>query len=328
MLLADKIMNLRKKLGWSQEELAHQLQVSRQAVSKWESGMSIPDMNKIIAMSHLFGVSTDYLLIDEMEAYHAEGEVMQDEDENVKSISVEEANRFMDLREELAGKFAATISTYILSPVILIILAAMAEYKNMMSENMAGGIGAVVLLLIVAAATAHLIYQSMRLEKYEYLEKEVFTLQYGVKGIAEKRKEAYEATYHKFLVLGIALCIICPVPLLVAGIMEMGDFVCTMATALLLVVVSVGVFFIIMSSWRWDAYQILLQEEDYTQEKKRNKKHTEGLTIAYWCVVVCIFFVWGFRTEEWGDTWILWICAGILYAALRGLISFFFQKKK
>ena len=62
MILADKIIDLRKKNGWSQEELAEQLGVSRQSVSKWESGMSVPDLNKIIAMSELFGVSTDYLL--------------------------------------------------------------------------------------------------------------------------------------------------------------------------------------------------------------------------------------------------------------------------
>ena len=45
MILADKIIDLRKKNGWSQEELAEQLGVSRQSVSKWESGMSVPDLN-------------------------------------------------------------------------------------------------------------------------------------------------------------------------------------------------------------------------------------------------------------------------------------------
>ena len=48
MMLADKIIELRKKLGWSQEQLAEQLEVSRQQVSKWESGMSIPDIDKIV----------------------------------------------------------------------------------------------------------------------------------------------------------------------------------------------------------------------------------------------------------------------------------------
>ena len=329
MLLAEKITNLRKKLGWSQEELAHQLQVSRQAVSKWESGMSIPDMNKIISMSRLFGVSTDYLLIDEVEEYHRDGEVVTNEacDEEIKSISLEEANKFMDLKENFAGKLAVSIWAYILSPVVMIVLAAFSEYKKMMSEDMAGGIGMGILLIIVAIATINLIYHSMKIEKYEYLEKEIFTLQYGVRGIVEKRRDEYEDTYRKDLVLGIGLSIVCSIPLLVAAALDMGDFACTMATAFLLMIVSVGVFFIVKCSERWAAYQILLQEEDYTKEKKENRKYSKGLTIAYWCVAVCIFFIWNANNDNWKHVGIFWACAGVLYAAFCGLYSFFTKRK-
>ena len=62
MKLAEKIFNERKKLSFSQEQFAERMEVSRQAVSKWESGQSMPDLDKIILMSNLFGVSTDYLL--------------------------------------------------------------------------------------------------------------------------------------------------------------------------------------------------------------------------------------------------------------------------
>ena len=68
MVLADKITEERKKNGWSQEELANQLGVSRQAVSKWESAGAVPDLQRILQMSELFCVSTDYLLKDEMKA--------------------------------------------------------------------------------------------------------------------------------------------------------------------------------------------------------------------------------------------------------------------
>ena len=66
MIFADKIIELRKKAGWSQEELAVQLGVTRQSVSKWEGAQSVPDLEKIVQMSHLFGVTTDYLLKDEI----------------------------------------------------------------------------------------------------------------------------------------------------------------------------------------------------------------------------------------------------------------------
>lgn len=62
MNIADRILNLRKMKGISQEELADKIGVSRQAVSKWESEQSIPDLEKIIIMSDYFGVTTDYIL--------------------------------------------------------------------------------------------------------------------------------------------------------------------------------------------------------------------------------------------------------------------------
>ena len=67
MILADKIIEERKKNGWTQEDLAQKLGVSRQSVSKWESAGAIPDLKKIIQLADLFGVSTDYLLKDEVE---------------------------------------------------------------------------------------------------------------------------------------------------------------------------------------------------------------------------------------------------------------------
>lgn len=66
MILADKITALRKKASWSQEELAEQLGVTRQSVSKWEGAQSVPDMDKVVQMSRLFGVTTDFLLKDEL----------------------------------------------------------------------------------------------------------------------------------------------------------------------------------------------------------------------------------------------------------------------
>ena len=64
MTFGEKLQALRKARGWSQEELATQINVSRQALSKWESGASVPDTENVVALSRLFGVSTDYLLLE------------------------------------------------------------------------------------------------------------------------------------------------------------------------------------------------------------------------------------------------------------------------
>ena len=66
-MLSEKLYKLRKNSGLSQEQLAEKLNVSRQAISKWESGTAVPESEKLVTISNYFGVSVDYLLKDEEE---------------------------------------------------------------------------------------------------------------------------------------------------------------------------------------------------------------------------------------------------------------------
>lgn len=76
MTFEEKLQVLRKDHGWSQEQLAAEIGVSRQAISKWESGSVMPDTENVLRLSQLFGVTTDYLLYEEYDsdrdstAYH------------------------------------------------------------------------------------------------------------------------------------------------------------------------------------------------------------------------------------------------------------------
>lgn len=67
MTLGEKLQRLRKSRGWSQEQLASEIHVSRQALSKWELGAAVPDTENVLQLARLFDVSTDFLLKDEWE---------------------------------------------------------------------------------------------------------------------------------------------------------------------------------------------------------------------------------------------------------------------
>ena len=82
MALSDKLYMLRKKSGLSQEQLAEQLSVSRQAISKWESGQSVPESEKLVAISNYFKVSLDYLLKDDNEYEQRSGTSETETSEN------------------------------------------------------------------------------------------------------------------------------------------------------------------------------------------------------------------------------------------------------
>ena len=85
MTIGDKILNMRKARGWSQEELADRIGVTRQAVSRWESNSAKPDAEKIVDISDLFGVSADYLLRDK---YAGEGEIHNGSELNPVPVKV------------------------------------------------------------------------------------------------------------------------------------------------------------------------------------------------------------------------------------------------
>lgn len=137
-----------QKAGWSQEELAEQMNVTRQSVSKWEGAQSVPDLKKIIRLSELFGVSTDYLLKDEIE--DTECNIQSDDLSTLRRVSMEEANAFLSVKATTSKTIAFATFLCILSPICLLILGAISETPEYgLADNVAGGIGMIVLLLLL-----------------------------------------------------------------------------------------------------------------------------------------------------------------------------------
>ncbi len=326
MILAEKITKLRKQNGWSQEELAMRLNISRQSVSKWESASSIPDLDKIIRLSEIFGVSTDYLLKDELEE-DMENIVVTDtegfgENRKVRTVSLEEANDYMALEETSAKRIAAGVSACILSPVLLILMSGLAEYQKInMTENMAGGTGVSILLLIIAGAVAVFITEGMKLEKYGYMEKEILSLEYGIAGIVETKRDSFEMAYKRCIVAGVALCILSAVPIFVAAAFDSPEIVYIYCVCFLLVLISLAVFLFVWSGIIYGSYQKLLEEGEYTREKKQENKNNSNLAKVYWCLATVIYLGYSFATGKWEISWIIWPCAGILYAAVCGIAA-------
>jgi len=322
MILAEKIMNLRKKNGWSQEELAEKLNISRQSVSKWESGASIPDIDKIISMSSLFDVSTDYLLKDELE-----NELPSETDgafdgASARSVSLDEANSFMQLTKKTAVPIAISIAMFILCPAPLILLGGLQESGLLkIGEDAAGGLGVIILLTFIAVGVAILLLNALPLQKYDYLEKEALDLQYGVQGIVAKKKEQYADTFRLGLISGIICCILCVVPLMCAiVIFGENEAAVTCSIALLLLMIAIGVFQIVRVGLIQGSFNKLLQEGDYTVEKKVAEKKTAPFAGVYWCLTTAIFLAAGFITGQWEKCALIWPVAGVLFAGIQGVL--------
>ena len=324
MILADKIINERKKNGWSQEELADMLGVSRQSVSKWEGAQSVPDLQKILKLAELFGVSTDYLLKDELEPEGNASNYMErsDIERNVTKVSLEDANEYIELRKALLPKIGIGVFLCITCPVLLIFLAGLSETgKFGINEKTAVALGLIALFAHIGVAVYLFISNSGKLSKYEFLEKEDFETEYGVDGMARARLEESEMTNSRALVTGVLLCVLGVVPLIICSVMELPQIIIISTVCLLLFAVACGVYMFVAICGVTTSYKILLQMDDYTSRAKRTNDRLEPLTRAYWLLITAVYLAVSFLTMRWDRTWIIWAVSGVFFALVRAIAT-------
>ena len=327
MIFADKLIALRKKAGWSQEELAEQLGVTRQSVSKWEGAQSVPDIDKILQMSRLFGVTTDYLLKDDQgePEYTPDAEVSP-----LPRVTLAQANDYLAKTQANAPKQALATALCIVSPIPLLALGTVSELGLLgLDDDLAGGLGMIALLVLVAVAVVLFMQCGAAVREYEFLEKEPIETEHGVTALVRERRAAFAPEYDRANRMGAVLCILAAVPLF-AAVMVGVSFLMSMSICLLLVLVACGVYAFVWVGTVQDAMDRLLEDGDFTRGHKAVKGRLTALTTAYWLVVVAIFLWYTFGPNGNGQpqySWFIWAIAGVVYAACVVAVKAFVRKK-
>ncbi|MDU6880151.1 helix-turn-helix transcriptional regulator [Finegoldia magna] len=325
MILSDKIILLRKKNNLTQEELAEKLGVSRQSVSKWEMGNSIPDINKIIQLSDVFGVKTDYLLKDEIDDIEYSDDTVE-ELEAKKTITVEDANDFMSAYEEYSNNVAESISLFIISPVAVLVSQIIALTTNVKSEDFFVIGGIVVLFLTIAFGVYKLIVKANLIEKYDFISIESFNLSYGVKGVVEKKKEEREQKDNKAIAAAIIMYILCVIPVILVSISE-SEVLQLSSVILLLIIVSVATNILIKKLSVISSYNMLLQVEDYTMKNKKLREKMSGYITAFWLIITAVYLAVSLYTNRWEITWVIFAAGAVLFAAFYFILKSHFNNK-
>lgn len=325
MILADKIIRLRKRNGWSQEELAEKLQVSRQAVSKWEGAQTVPDLGKILMLSRLFGVTTDYLLKDEIE-----DEELTEENDNrsLKRITLAQANDFLAWRKTASVRIATGTFLCIAAVIPLLILGAATEVPAChISENVAASVGLTILLVLVAIAVGVFIFCGFKNAPFDFIDKDPFETEYGVAGMVKERQKAYKSIYTKWNVIGACICILSPIPLFIGAFTEK-EFFTVIMLAVTMLLAGIGAVFFIISGVRFASMQKLLKEGEFAPQEKKKSRIKETVGTAYWLTATAVYLGWSFRTNAWESTWVVWPIAGVLFAAVICLCNLFVDRKQ
>ena len=332
MTFSEKISALRKQKGWSQEELAEKLMVTRQAVSKWESAQSMPDLDKLVQLSEALGVSTDYLLKDE-QAQSAPVPATAEQTVKPRHVTQEEAKRFLQLQMAAIPKTTLGVALCVWSPIALIGLPVLRSTLNWgFPEEICSGIGLCVLLVMVAAGVALLLTAGGTLREFEYLEREPIETDNGAREQALHMQREMASFCTRQNTIGVVLCILSVLPLFaLMCVPGVPDGYYSLAVCALLLLVGIACLLLVRTGSMRGAVDKLLEQGNYTRENKAKSRFVGAVSAAYWLVVTAAFLFYTFGPNGNGQpqySWFIWAIAGVLYGALMAALSVYRKKSK
>lgn len=337
MTFADKLIKLRKKNGWSQEELAEKIGVSRQSVSKWEGAQATPDWDKMILISNLFAVTIDYLLKDEREKEDDGGEQckIKDKDENdenngncpkqdYRELTSMVAADYLTWRAMVAKRTALGVLLCIVSVIPLLLVSVACEHG--LSENAITGIGLTALLLTVAVGVSLFISCDFRHKDFDFLESEEFSLSPDGEQLVREEQQRFSPCYEKINAIAVVLCICSPIPLFVGSGLGCNDVWLIVLVCVLLTVVACATYLFVRVGIRWSSMQRLLKQGDWSPRGKQKSLLRASIGGIYWCIATAVYLFWSFWSNDWKITWLVWPIAGVLYGMVHVVLNYVEEK--
>lgn len=238
-----------------------------------------------------------------------------------KVVGREEAREYLKETKQFFKFIGIGTMLCIYSPIMLILLDAFLEagfYGEKYLDKLEVCVGVPFLFIMIAVAVGIFIYHGMKFEKYDYLKKEIFTLDIGLEKDLKLELEEKKLSATIKIIVGVVLCILSVLPLIILDEVTDGlEFVSVLSVVLFLFMVGIAVFLFITGGGEQSSYKVLLQEGDYTVSGKKGNKLADKIEAVYWPVITCIYLAWSFITMNWGFTWIIWPVAGVLFGVIE-----------
>lgn len=245
--------------------------------------------------------------------------IFESKEKETKKVTLSQAKEYIETTKRVSGLFATGVLFCVWSPVLLIFLSGLSEIR-LLSENVAGCVGMLMLLACIAGAVALFLYSESCLGDSEFLKEGDFILADGVELYVEGERKRKRTFFSTMRIAGVVLCICSVMPLL--GLSMLGnDFLAIISVCILLLIVGMGAALLTCAGKMEEIYLVLMKEGDFKETIKKKKKQKERLSSVYWCIVTAAYLAWSFWTDSWGFTWIIWPVAGVLYGAFAAIFS-------
>lgn len=285
MSFGEKLQQLRKENGLSQEDLAHQLNVSRQAVSKWESQNSYPEMEKIILISELFQVSLDYLMKDNCEKQKNDSAVYY-------LMSQQKIDDYLQMKKNFALRISSSVAFMIIG-LFIAVLCANTSYQVLGIFSFLIMIGMGVFFIILTALSEKM---KLKIENKE--------INIGLSDLQNLQSQYQH--FHSYFTIAIAggvLLIIISLAFIVLFYESYPQYENFIGSQFLLCM-AIAIFFFIYFGVMQDAYRFLIDNKAYIEEKKKEQQRDNIYAITM-PLAAMIYLIMGFTKNWWHPGWII-----------------------
>ena len=178
---------------------------------------------------------------------------------------------------------------------------------------------------MVALAVMLFLSVDMKNSKYKYIKEEDFEAGYGVKGMVSEKMEMYRSFYNRVNMISTIMCILSPV-ILIYGAFSRNDLTVIIALVIMICLIGVAVYGYVYVGVRWASYELLLKTGEYEKKNKESSRIISTVSTVYWLLVTALYLGVSFMLDDFRMTWIIWVIAGILYAAIRTVLNLIVNK--
>lgn len=296
MNLGENLQNIRKRKNLSQEELADKLNVSRQSVSKWESGSSYPEIEKIITICEIFQCSMDELIKGEITTPVIEGK--------------QEYDRF-------TAKFSKGIAfgVFLILFGVTLMLLIMSCAPNRESLERYVIIGAIALLLFVVVAVPIFIILGIRMDEIQKKYKDLSNF------YSDAEKEAYNHQFSIVIATTVSVILIGVIVLLSLYGFQICNNESLFPVAIFMIFITVSVPFTVNAGIQKSKYEMTLYREYHKVEE--NDEIIGKISAVIMISATILYFILGFVFDLWKLNWLVFPVGGMLC----GIVSVIFSKE-
>ncbi|MCO8193890.1 MULTISPECIES: helix-turn-helix domain-containing protein [Anaerofustis] len=299
MNFGTNLQNLRKKHDLSQEQLAEKLEVSRQAVSKWENGSSYPEMDKLIMLSELFNIDIDMLIKG--------------------NLDIENNEEGRELYEKMYNKFTKMITLGVV--LILLGVTFVASFEETYANNIKA-FPVIVLLTLIAISVFLFVYYGISwgnfTEEHPYFE-DFYT---------KDEKRRFNKLFAGMISFGVFLILLGIIVVVIGEeVLQLGeDYPPIITVFLLLVTIAVGIFVYFgmqKAKYNISEYNKEYNKENESYELSKKEIFSDKIQAIIMLIATIIFLLIGFIFGLWHPGWVVFPIGGILC----GIVSIIFDEK-